>query len=77
MLSSEKTTTPETTTIQATSEETRVTDTITSEVTTIITDSFEDLYGKTTGTLDFIWWINYLVLSGLSCSISENLLKNI
>ena len=54
LLSSEKTTTPETTTIQATSEETRVADTITSEVTTIITDSFEDLYGKTTGTLDFI-----------------------
>ena len=54
LLSSEKTTTPETTTIQATSEETRVTDTITSEVTTIITDSFEDFYGKTTGTLNFI-----------------------
>ena len=42
------------TTIQATSEETRVTDTISPEATTIITDSFEDLYGKTTGTLNFI-----------------------
>ena len=42
------------TTIQATSEETRVTDTISPEATTIIADSFEDLYGKTTGTFNFI-----------------------
>ena len=43
-----KTATPETTTIPTTSEQTTFADIITTETTTIIADTFENLYEKTT-----------------------------
>ena len=47
-LSSEKTTTPETTIIPTTLEQKTVADTTTTEATTNIADSFEDIPGKIT-----------------------------
>ena len=52
--SSEKTATPEMTTIPTTVEQRTVADMTTTETTSIAGDLFEDLYGKTTGIQYFI-----------------------